>query len=90
MSYRIKVTGNSCHKVSGTECAVEFHILALYLVDRKDGPTLEDYLDQKIFASMESETVEASPEDIEGFEKFTARYRDNIGIMRAAVETFKA
>ena len=65
-------------------------ILALYLVDRKDGQTLEDYLDQKIFASMESETVEASPEDIEGFEKFTARYRDNIGIMRAAVETFKA
>ena len=65
-------------------------ILALYLVDRKDGQTLEDYLDQKIFASMESETVEASPEDIEGFETFTARYRDNIGIMRAAVETFKA
>lgn len=65
-------------------------ILALYLMEKEDGETLEHFLDQKIFADMESETVEPDAKDIEGFETFTARYSDNIAIMRTAVETLKA
>ena len=65
-------------------------ILALYMIDKEEGQTLEDYLDQKIFSGMESDTVEPDEKDIEGFEQFTARYSDNIGIMKAAVKSLKS
>ena len=65
-------------------------ILALYMVDKAEGETLEEYLDKKIFSGMESDTVEPDEKDIEGFEQFTARYRDNIGIMKAAVKSLKS
>ena len=65
-------------------------ILALYMIDKEEGQTLEDYLDQKIFSGMESDTVEPDEKDIEGFEQFAARYRDNIGIMKAAVKSLKS
>ena len=65
-------------------------ILALYMVDKAEGETLEEYLDKKIFSGMESDTVEPDEKDIEGFEQFTARYSDNIGIMKAAVKSLKS
>ena len=64
-------------------------LLALYMIDKKEGETLEDFLDTRIFSGMESDTVEPNADDIAGFEQFTARYSDNIGIMKAAVKTLK-
>lgn len=64
-------------------------LLALYMIEKEDGETLEDFLEKRIFADMASETVEPDEKDIEGFEKFTSRYSDNIDIMRTAVETLK-
>ena len=65
-------------------------LLALYLIKKEDGQTLEDWLEKKIFADMASETMEADPADIEGFETFTARYADCIPVEKAAIETLKA
>ena len=65
-------------------------LLALYLIRKEDGQTLEDWLEKKIFADMASETMEADPADIEGFETFTARYADCIPVEKAAIETLKA
>ena len=64
-------------------------LLALYLVKKEDGETLEDWLEKKIFADMASETVDADPADIEGFEVFTKRYADCIPVETAAIETLK-
>lgn len=65
-------------------------LLALYLVKKEEGESLEDFLDKKIFAEMASETVEPDPADIEGFETFTARYSACIPAEKAAIETLKA
>ncbi len=62
-------------------------LLALYMIEKEDGETLEDFLDKKIFSNMACDTEEATPEDIEGFEIFTARYSDCIPVAQAAVDT---
>jgi sugar (pentulose or hexulose) kinase len=64
-------------------------ILALYVIEKKKSETLEHLLNERIFADMESETVEPEAADIDGFEKFTSRYSKNIKIMQTAVKTLK-
>ena len=65
-------------------------LLALYLVKKEEGETLEDFLEKKIFSEMASETLAPDPADIEGFETFTKRYKDCIPVEKAAIETLKA
>ena len=65
-------------------------LLALYLIAKKDGESLEDFLENRIFAEMASETVDPDPADIDGFEKFTERYSACIPAEKAAVDTLKA
>ena len=64
-------------------------VLAAYMVDRAEGETLEDYLDQKIFSDMKSETVAPNPDDVAAFECFTERFCAGLPIERAAVESLK-
>ena len=64
-------------------------ILALYVIEKKKSETLEHFLNERIFADMESETVEPEAADIDGFEKFTSRYSKNIKIMQTTVKTLK-
>ncbi len=65
-------------------------LLALYLIRKEEGESLEDFLEKKIFADMASETVEPDQADIDGFEAFTARYSACIPAEKAAVDTLKA
>ena len=62
---------------------------AAYLVRREDGETLEDYLENKVFAGSKGESVSPDPEDIKGFEKFLSRYVSGLAAERATVETLK-
>ena len=64
-------------------------LLAAYLVRREDGETLEDYLENKVFAGSKGESVSPDPEDIKGFEKFLSRYVSGLAAERAMVETLK-
>ncbi len=61
-------------------------LLALYMIVKEDGESLENFLENKIFAGMASETVEADQDDIEGFEQFTTRYSEGIPVVQSAVE----
>ena len=65
-------------------------LLAAYMVDRKDGETLEDFLSNRIFAGMPCEVIAPKAEDIESFGKFIERFKAGLPIERAAVETLKA
>ena len=49
-------------------------------------PVLEDYLDNKVFASANSSTLLADARDIEGFSAFLDRYRRAFPVERAAAE----
>lgn len=64
-------------------------LLAAYLLHKAPGETLEDYLDQKVFAGAKSSTLMADEADKAGFEAFLARYVKALPVERAAVETME-
>ncbi|MBQ7371161.1 MAG: ATPase, partial [Blautia sp.] len=61
-------------------------LLAAYVISKKEGETLADYLNDRIFASQSGQTLEASQEEICGFETFMERYRRGIPAERSTIE----
>ena len=49
-------------------------LLAAYLVDKKDGETLDEFLDNRVFAGNEGSTLDPEPEGVKGFNEFMDRY----------------
>lgn len=64
-------------------------ILASYLINKEEGESLDDFLNNKIFAGQEGETMEPNPDDVKGFDEFAARYKAGLPIERAAVDNLK-
>ena len=60
-------------------------LLASYMFRRDENETLEDYLDQKVFASAASSTVNATEEDKAGFERFLEKYKKALAVEKAAI-----
>lgn len=61
-------------------------LLAAYMADKKDGETLRDYLDKRVFRQMGGSRLAPDPKDIEGFETYLARYKAGLMVERAAAE----
>ncbi len=61
-------------------------LLAAYL---EQETSLADFLEQKVFAAGRTITVEASRDEIDGFEVFMNRYKDGLPIERAAIDNLK-
>ena len=61
-------------------------LLGAYMLWKDEGETLEDYLDNKVFADAKSTTVMASDADIAGFSVFLARYKKALPVERTATE----
>jgi len=61
-------------------------LLASYRLNKNKGQSLENFLDENIFVKQKEKVIEASPKDIEGFERFMERYKQGLAIERAAVE----
>jgi sugar (pentulose or hexulose) kinase len=61
-------------------------LLAAYKLRKKEGESLEEYLEQKVFGENAGLRVEAAEEDIRGFAAFMERYRRGLAVERAAVE----
>lgn len=60
-------------------------VLASYMLRKKPGETLEDFLQNEVFSHVKSIQADPDPEDVEGFEKFMERYKRGLSIERAAV-----
>ncbi len=60
---------------------------AAYMADKKENETLEQFLDERIFANMSGSTLEPDPADVEGFEVFMDHYKKALAVERAAVES---
>ncbi len=58
-------------------------VLASYMLNRKAGESLDDYLKHKVFAGQEGERMDPDPKDVEGFEAFMERYKKGLPIERA-------
>ncbi len=76
-------------KTAGEGGAWGMAILANYMIDKKEGETLEEYLEERVFKGQEGVTLAPDPEDVAGFEAFIARYVDGLPIVREAVNSMK-
>lgn len=76
-------------KTAGEGGAWGMAILANYLITKAEGETLESYLDEKVFKDQEGVTLAPDPDDVEGFEAFTARYVKGLPIVREAVKSLQ-
>ncbi|MBQ9493407.1 MAG: FGGY-family carbohydrate kinase [Oscillibacter sp.] len=62
-------------------------LLAAYMLRRKEGESLADYLDKRAFANAKTSALMADTSDVEGFSAFLERYKKALPVERAAVET---
>ena len=63
-------------------------LLADYMVYSKEGETLEDYLQNRVFTGMKQITVSPDPQDEEGFSRYMDRFVSCIPAQKAASEKF--
>lgn len=64
-------------------------LLAAYMHKKAQGETLEEYLDQQVFAGQESITLEPKEADVKGFDAFMEQYQKGLSMERAAVEALQ-
>ena len=62
-------------------------ILASYMVNKEDNETLEDFLNNKVFADSKGDVMEPVAEDVAGFEEYMKLYVSALEAERKAVET---
>ena len=60
-------------------------LLAAYGLWRQEGESLEDYLDNKVFARAASSTLMATEEEIQGFNRYLERYQALLAVERTAI-----
>ena len=78
----------TCMQSAGEGGPYGMALLASYMVQGKDGETLEDYLADEIFAGVRSTTLAPDPEDAAGFDRYLASYRSCLAAEKAAVAAF--
>lgn len=61
-------------------------VLAAYMVERRSGESLGDYLKQRIFAGQTGTTIQPDAGDVAGFDAFIEKYRACLPSERGAVE----
>jgi sugar (pentulose or hexulose) kinase len=79
----------SVMKTAGEGGAWGIALLASYMVNKENGETLADYLQNKVFGGDEGEKLDPNPEDVKGFDEFITRYKAGLAIERAAVDSLK-
>ncbi len=60
-------------------------LLCAYMLRKEENQSLGDYLDEKVFASAKSVTLQADQADVDGFRRFLDRYRAAFPVEKAAV-----
>ncbi len=62
-------------------------VLASYMIHKGEGETLDDYLNNRVFAGQSGSTMEPDKNDVKGFDEFIERYKAGLAVERAAVES---
>ena len=76
-------------ETAGEGGAYGMALLAAYGIWRENGVSLEDYLDEKVFACVDSTTLMATEVEIAGFAEFLKRYEAALPVEIAAVGTMR-
>ena len=64
-------------------------VLASYMIQKEDGETLGDYLNNKVFVGQKGSELAPNPEGVKGFDEFIKIYKAGLPIERAAVDSMK-
>ena len=64
-------------------------LLAAYMSQKGEGETLEQFLNEKVFAGKKGSVIEPDPADVESFRQFMECYTGGLDIERAAVKKLK-
>lgn len=64
-------------------------LLAAYMKNKTQDETLEDYLNNKVFAGKSGEGIKPTPADVQGFNKFMEQYSKGLTVERAAIDSIK-
>ena len=62
-------------------------VLASYMVQKAEGESLGDYLNNKVFAGQEGSELAPDPEGVKGFDEFMEIYKAGLPIQRAAIDS---
>jgi len=76
----------TCMDTAGEGGPYGMALLAAYRVWKTNGETLEDYLNDRIFAGVSGTTVQPDGETAAGFNAYMERYRALLDVERKAVE----
>ena len=76
----------TCLETAGEGGPYGMALLAAYRLHRRDGETLADYLQTRVFAGAAGETVTPSPADKDGFAAFLAQYKTALQAERALID----
>lgn len=79
----------SVMKTAGEGGAWGIALLASYMANKKDGETLDDFLNEKVFAGDAGVEMAPDAADVAGFDAFIERYKAGLAIERAAVDSLK-
>lgn len=80
-------TSVSVMETAGEGGAWGIALLAAYMSGKKEGQSLQQYLNEHIFVGQTGSSMAPDPKDVEGFEKFMERYMKGLAIEHAAVDT---
>ena len=61
-------------------------LLVSYMINKEENETLDDYLNNKVFAGNAGTEMNPDSADVEGFDTFIKRYKNGLPIERAAVD----
>ena len=64
-------------------------LLAAYMLNKREGESLETYLMEKVFADQAEIKVDPDPADVVGFKTFMERYKQGLAIERKAIEVLR-
>ena len=62
-------------------------VLASYMVQKAEGESLGDYLNNKVFAGQEGSELAPDSEGVKGFDEFIEIYKAGLPIQRAAIDS---
>ncbi len=77
----------TCMETAGEGGPYGMALLAAYRVNRAPGESLEDYLNNRVFAGVTGTTVAPDPVEAAGFTAWIERYKALLKVERAAAET---
>ena len=76
----------TCMETAGEGGPSGMALLASYMANKTDGESLEEYLNAHVFADAKGATLAPERSDVDGFNKYIARYKQLLEVERKAVQ----